>query len=443
MKKNTVIFVIIFAISLLFVACSSSAPEETKGTLGKTTAASEETTAAPGKNAASSEKIAVKMVTWGGGEAYRQSAEEFSSRQDEVEFTIEVVTSYDEYISARVAANDLPEMYDITPYAKVREFAAAGRLLDLTETKAASFLLDSTKESCSYNGRLYAMPYQQQIIGCFYNPALFEKAGITTVPTTYSELVEVCKKLTAAGVKPFAATYSDSWTISHLGSCMLSSTLRGADDQWVADIASGKSYANTPNVDELFRFMDLLKTYSGDNYMDSTFDTGTNAFAAGEAAMLIQGDWSLETVNKVDPNMNPGLFAVPVSDDASYNKLAVDVSVAKTVNANLSEEKKEAVMKVLEYIYDPSDPSGHNSICFSFMGAGVPSVAYSSDVVNSFRYYTDYQNCVKKNMTCPWVYQMLPTGTDLGGVLQGYMAGLMTKEDTLKMLDTKNEELLP
>ena len=388
------------------------------------------------------EKVDVKLVTWGGGEAYRLSTEEFNSRQENIEFTIEVVSGIDEYLSAHIAANDLPEMYNIAPYADVYDAAAAGRLYDLSDTAAAAKLLESTKASVSYDGRLYAMPYQQQIIGVFYNPKLFEKAGIEAVPTTYSEMVDVCEKLDAAGITPFAATYGDSWTLSHVGSCLFYSALRGTDQEWVAGIADGASYAETPNVDEVFRFLDLMKRYSGSNYMDANADAGFNAFAASEAAMLFQGDWSLETVSAVDPDMNPGLFAAPVSDDSAYNKLAVDVSVAIAVPANQSEEKLNAVMEVLNYMYDPEDPSGHNSICFSFMGAGVPSVAFTSDVVNEFNYYNDYLAYAQSGNVSPWIYQQLPTGTDLGSALQGYMANLMTQEETLSMLDEANEALL-
>lgn len=60
--------------------------------------------------AALAEKQTVKLVTWGGGEAYRLSTEEFNRRQDEIEFVIEVVSNIDEYLSARIAANDLPEI---------------------------------------------------------------------------------------------------------------------------------------------------------------------------------------------------------------------------------------------------------------------------------------------------------------------------------------------
>lgn len=383
----------------------------------------------------------VKLVTWGGGDAYRQSTEEFNGRQDDVEFTIEIISAFDEYISAHITAGDMPEMYNITPYADVQEAAAAGRLMDLTDTAVAASLLESTKASVSYDGKVYALPYQQQIVACFYNPALFEKAGIEAVPTTYTEFVAVCEKLAAAGIQPIAPTYASSWTLSHMGSALFSTAIRGTDEEWLANIAAGGSYADTPNLEEIFRFLDLLKLYSGENYMDSNSDAGYNAFAAGEAAILIQGDWALEHASKVNPEMNAGMFALPVSDEAEWNKLAIDVSVGIAVNADLSEEKKAAVMQVLEYMYDVDDPAGHNSIAFSFPGAGVPSVAFTSDVVNGFNYYNDYLEYAQSGNVFNWIYQQLPAGTDIGAALQGYMAGLLTADEAIAMLDDANASL--
>ena len=125
--------------------------------------------------AAMAEKQTVKLVTWGGGEAYRLSTEEFNRRQDEIEFVIEVISNIDEYLSARIAANDLPDMYNLTPYAKVYESAAAGRLADLTGTEAASRLLDSTKDCVSLDGKIYAMPYQELLCrGWFLQPNTYD-----------------------------------------------------------------------------------------------------------------------------------------------------------------------------------------------------------------------------------------------------------------------------
>lgn len=53
-------------------------------------------------------------------------------------------------------------------------------------------------------GSLKAIAYQPYTSGVYYNTAIFEKAGITAVPTTWAEMMDACEKIKAAGYAPFA-----------------------------------------------------------------------------------------------------------------------------------------------------------------------------------------------------------------------------------------------
>ena len=55
---------------------------------------------------------------------------------------------------------------------------------------------ESALEYCSYDGQLMGVPFVALDSVMFYNKDLFEEAGITEVPTTWDELVDVAKKLT-------------------------------------------------------------------------------------------------------------------------------------------------------------------------------------------------------------------------------------------------------
>ena len=51
--------------------------------------------------------------------------------------------------------------------------------------------------------------------------------------------------------------------------------------------------------------------------MDQDSTSGFNALANGEAAMLLSGEFSLTTVASANPVQEIGVFAMPVSSDAS------------------------------------------------------------------------------------------------------------------------------
>ena len=50
-----------------------------------------------------------------------------------------------------------------------------------------------------------------------------------------------------------------------------------------------------------FEFMDMMKENSGGNYMDA--DSTSDAFASGEAAMIVTGEFSLLNAQSINPDL--------------------------------------------------------------------------------------------------------------------------------------------
>src|SRR5580700_10812655 len=65
----------------------------------------------------------------------------------------------------------------------------------------------------SYNGETSILPYSVAAEGVIYNPELFDKVGVSDVPTTWTEFLAVCEKFKSAGITPVYQTYGDTWTI--------------------------------------------------------------------------------------------------------------------------------------------------------------------------------------------------------------------------------------
>ena len=53
------------------------------------------------------------------------------------------------------------------------------------------------------------------MVGFWYNKSLFEKAGITTPPTTIDEFNAAVDKLKAAGIAPVSVGAGDKWPAAH------------------------------------------------------------------------------------------------------------------------------------------------------------------------------------------------------------------------------------
>jgi ABC-type glycerol-3-phosphate transport system substrate-binding protein len=148
------------------------------------------------------------------------------------------------------------------------------------------------------NNSIYAVPWFGGVRGVWYNKAQFAKAGITSTPTTWAELVSDAQKLQ----KKFPGTYGIDAPTNDTDA--LVSFIWGAGGQvatesngkWVGNLTSAASEAG------IKFYVDLYKTYhvSPAKYIGQTelgvsgaTSGGANEdFALGKLDMYIDGPWA-------------------------------------------------------------------------------------------------------------------------------------------------------
>lgn len=383
------------------------------------------------------------MVVWSSGaeDYYKKACKIFNSRQSKINFTVEMQQDYNQYLGAKTASNDLPDLYLLQPYSQVQQFAKNGHSLDLSDRSFCGKIYSSAKKACEYNGKIYAYPMCQEMLGIFYNEDIFKKAGITQVPKTVSEFKSVCEKLKANNTTPLASIYKDSWTLNHAFSCLQGAILGDKMDSWVSSMAGGNGSFKVSNSDLAFSFMDILKNNSGKNILDADSTAGFNAFANGEAAMIFSGEFSLLNLPSINPKAKVGLFAVPVTNNAADAKLDVDVGICIAVNKN-GKHINEA-LQVLDYLSDNTDKDGWIATTTEPVGSAQPCMKFDSGKQVP-DYLKNYQEYVDGNNTIPWVYQQLASGASdlIGKTVQRYFAGTSNKDAVLSSLDKQYKDLL-
>ena len=184
----------------------------------------------------------------------------------------------------------------------------------------------------------------------------------------------------------------------------------------------------------------MMKENSGENYMDADSTSGFNAFASGEAAMIVTGEFSLLNAQSINPDLQVGLFGVPLTENEEDAKLDVDVGICIAVNQNTPH--LDAVREVLNYLSDNTDENGWMHYSADSMGAAPPAMDFKMST--EYQYFDDYKNYMSNNQTRPWVYSQLESGAGdmIGPVIQGYFAGTTDMDTTLDQLDSKFSELL-
>lgn len=166
----------------------------------------------------------------------------------------------------------------------------------------------------SSDGKLWAVGDSVETTMFFYNKPAFEKAGITSVPTTYDELTAACDKLKAAGFDTcIGMGAADKWPISHEQS-WLWGDYAGPDGINNVMFADGR-WDDQVFVDATTKLQDMAKAgYFGPDLLAIGYQDYINKFWLGEIPMTFTGTFMIGDMMGAigaDKLADFGAFAAP------------------------------------------------------------------------------------------------------------------------------------
>jgi raffinose/stachyose/melibiose transport system substrate-binding protein len=149
------------------------------------------------------------------------------------------------------------------------------------------------------NGFL-VMPLENQFYMGFYNKSLFAKAGVTSVPRTWTQLYAACGKLSKIGVTPFVygadpqAIQSSPYPWYDL-SYMMAAAYTPA--QWKGLYTGAIPWTSAAIEGQMTKWAQMVKNGCTNNDV-LTKTNILGAFTTGKAAMISDGNWDAATFQK-------------------------------------------------------------------------------------------------------------------------------------------------
>lgn len=195
-------------------------------------------------------------------------------------------------LAAAMQAGTPPDMFQSWGGGVLKQYVDAGLMQDITDS-AKGFIGTLSPAAVgvySFDGKTYGVPWNQGMIGFWYNKDLFSKAGVE-VPKTWTEYLDVVKKLQAAGITPIGLGNKDKWP-GHFWWSYLNIRIGGKEAFDAAFDRTG-SFADPPFVDagvKLKELIDLQPFPKGFETLD--FDQQSAIMGNGEAAMELMGHWA-------------------------------------------------------------------------------------------------------------------------------------------------------
>ena len=146
-----------------------------------------------------------EILVWSWDSTLPRTVKGFEAKNPDIKVKVtNVGTNKKEYTAlnnALSANKGAPDLAQVEYYA-LPEYATQDKLQDLSDMGASgykSFYTPGTWDSVNLNGGVYALPMDSGPMALFYNKEVFDKAGVTEVPTTWDEYYEAAKKIKAVG----------------------------------------------------------------------------------------------------------------------------------------------------------------------------------------------------------------------------------------------------
>lgn len=295
-------------------------------------------------------------------EIFSRIVEDFNESQSEVHVTFTATgTNHLEELMTRLATGEAPDLTSQLQGYELASYVEAGHIKDISGQPYMKYIRDTELDTVTIDGGVYGIPMDTQAWGVFYNKKLFEQAGISEVPKTVTQLRECVDKLQAAGITPFAAGYGTEWTIGQYLGYGCSSILTPKAVELGENYKKGNWTFDLPGMDLAFDVLDLVN----ENTQDRPFDTDVSGqyavFAKEEAAMMLQGNWSILQVRELNPDMQMGIFPLPISEDEEALVFPKQYGFVINVLAKTDEdpEKEAAINTFMEYFLNPENGGGY------------------------------------------------------------------------------------
>jgi raffinose/stachyose/melibiose transport system substrate-binding protein len=277
-------------------------------------------------------------------EQFSQLALEYEKLNPNVKIQVETVgkSDYGTVLSNKFKGNEKPDIFMNSGDSDLDKWI--DHLEDLSNEPWAK---EMSSKSMIKDGKVYGQAVSVEGFGLLYNKDLFAKAGITEPgitepPLTFKQLEDVVKKLQAAGIQPFINGYAEWWVLGNLF-VNLPFAQQFDPNAFMDGLNNGTAKIPGNKIfEDWVKLFDLQLKYGNKNPLQTDYKTQMTDFAAGKAAMTLQGNWVDPLLYKINKDFKVGILPIPISDDPILiGKLSLGVQHNWVVHKN-SPVKEEA-----------------------------------------------------------------------------------------------------
>lgn len=318
---------------------------------------------------------------------------------------------------AAAAAGDPPDLMR-SDIAWVPELASQGVVLKVSSLSwfpaIAKEALPGPLQTTVYKEGNYALPLDTNTQALFWNKTDFAAAGITTPPTTLTQLFADAAKLTVKSKHQYGLGVdgTDIWNVAPYiwsqGGALTNSSYTTAVG----------SLNDTATVAAMQKLLALEKQgVIGTDFLGGTGAvSGEEGFPKGQYAMYIDGPWAVSTYAALKPVPDYGIALFPAGSAGSFSTVGGEDLVISNGGHNLP-----AAEKFAQFLESP-----FSQLAMAKVGQMSALATTAAAEVKATPYYAVFTQQLKTAMDRPVTQNYSKLDADFSAALQEALAGKMS-----------------
>lgn len=300
---------------------------------------------------------------------YRKMVDEFNKQNNGVKVEMDNISAESDYLDKlriSFANGDTPNVFIEFGGSRTLDYLESDAIVNMKpyfdkDSNWYNSFYKSMFRDLVYDGYdgIWGVPFKSYTVALYYNKDIFEKEGLTP-PASWDDLLNVCKKLKADGIKPFQVGEKDVWRLGHLHNNLVIKSL-GTDA--IAKLADRSLAYDSPEMLKTYQLIkDLVDAgYLGDDILNTDYNTEKSTYAAGGCAMRWDGSWYVSEIFGTDTYDKTGVVPFPYIDAKYKDQAQGGASDMFFVSKlNKSDAEIEASVKFIKYITSSDYFAGNN-----------------------------------------------------------------------------------
>ncbi len=220
-------------------------------------------------------------------------------------------TDYEALMKAKMATNDLPDLWSTHGWSVLRY---SEYLLPIEDQPWVADLHPAIKPVVtSADGHVYVLPMDVDVAGIAYNKDVVAAAGVDVADIqTWDQLFAAMDKVKASGVTPVHIGGKDNWTVGNFFDWVAPSIFITDENNYKGDELQAGTFdtATWVKAAELMQKLDDNE-YVNVDILTSGFSDSARALGEGSAAFEFFGNYVVSEALTYNADANLGFFPVP------------------------------------------------------------------------------------------------------------------------------------